>query len=156
VESNKYQISLKKPVNYVNKIYLIFAFLLHSSINIKDYLDNKGDIMEDIIVQSAMAEIAMWDAFHTGRGANATGLLALILGFWVAARFSSVSLEKNVNLFGKITGNSEIIKRLTQSLTVDSAKIKLDLNWSPPVQSDKGIEKTVNWYNRSLLDNNNS
>ena len=37
--------------------------------------------MEDIIVQSAMAEIAMWDAFHTGRGANATGLLALILGF---------------------------------------------------------------------------
>ena len=47
--------------------------------------------MEDIIVQSAMAEIAMWDAFHTGRGANATGLLALILGFWVAARFSSVS-----------------------------------------------------------------
>ena len=27
--------------------------------------------MEDIIVQSAMAEIAMWDAFHTGRGANA-------------------------------------------------------------------------------------
>jgi len=54
--------------------------------------------MEDIIVQSAMAEIAMWDAFHTGRGANATGLLALILGFWVAARFSSVSLEKNVNL----------------------------------------------------------
>ena len=58
--------------------------------------------MEDIIVQSAMAEIAMWDAFHTGRGANATGLLALILGFWVAARFSTVSLEKNVNLFGKI------------------------------------------------------
>jgi len=64
--------------------------------------------------------------------------------------------QKWLNLFGKITGNSEIIKRLTQSLTVDSAKIKLDLNWSPPVQSDKGIEKTVNWYNRSLLDNNNS
>ena len=54
--------------------------------------------------------------------------------------------QKWLNLFGKITGNSEIIKRLTQSLTVDSAKIKLDLNWSPPVQSDKGIEKTVNWY----------
>ena len=35
--------------------------------------------MEDIIVQSAMAEIAMWDAFHTGRGANATGLLASLL-----------------------------------------------------------------------------
>ena len=58
--------------------------------------------MEDIIIQSAMAEIAMWDAFHTGRSANATGLLALVIAFWVAARFSSVSLEKNVNLLGKV------------------------------------------------------
>tara|TARA_X000001036_G_scaffold142103_1_gene134969 strand:+ start:787 stop:1221 length:435 start_codon:yes stop_codon:yes gene_type:complete len=58
--------------------------------------------MEDMIVQSAMTEIAMWDAFHTGRGANATGLLALIVAFWVAARFSSVSMEKNVNLLGKV------------------------------------------------------
>ena len=33
--------------------------------------------MEDIIVQSAMAEIAIWDAFHTeSRGANAIGVLA--------------------------------------------------------------------------------
>ena len=58
--------------------------------------------MEDMIVQSAMTEIAMWDEFHTGRGANATGLLALIVTFWVAARFSSVSMEKNVNLLGKV------------------------------------------------------
>tara|TARA_X000001036_G_scaffold246608_1_gene229907 strand:- start:316 stop:762 length:447 start_codon:yes stop_codon:yes gene_type:complete len=61
-----------------------------------------GDIMEDIIIQSAMTEIAMWDAFHTGRTANATGLLALVIAFWVAARFSSVSMDKGTNLLGKV------------------------------------------------------
>ncbi len=58
--------------------------------------------MEDIIIQSAMTEIAMWDAFHTGRTANATGLLALVIAFWVAARFSSVSMDKGTNLLGKV------------------------------------------------------
>ena len=58
--------------------------------------------MEDIIIQSAMTEIAMWDAFHTGRTANATGLLALVIAFWVAARFSSVSMDKGTKLLGKV------------------------------------------------------
>ena len=58
--------------------------------------------MEDALVQSAMAEIAMWDAFAAGRTANATGFLAIVLAVWVAARFSSVSLEKNVNMLGKV------------------------------------------------------
>ena len=60
--------------------------------------------MEDALVQSAMAEIAMWDAFAAGRTANATGFLAIVLAVWVAARFSSVSLEKNVNNFSKSKG----------------------------------------------------
>ena len=58
--------------------------------------------MEEALVQSAMAEIAMWDAFASGRSANATGFLAIVLAVWVAARFSSVSLEKNVNMLGKV------------------------------------------------------
>ena len=58
--------------------------------------------MEEALVQSAMAEIAMWNTFNTGRTANATGFLAIVLAVWVAARFSSVSLEKNVNLLGKV------------------------------------------------------
>ena len=35
--------------------------------------------MEEALVQSAMAEIAMWDAFAAGRTANATGFLAIVL-----------------------------------------------------------------------------
>ena len=63
--------------------------------------------MEGALVQSAMAEIAMWDAFAAGRTANATGFLAIVLAVWVAARFSSVSLEKNVNMFSVFTLSSQ-------------------------------------------------
>ena len=49
--------------------------------------------MEDALVQSAMAEIAMWDAFAAGRTANATGFLAIVLAVWVAARFSLMDIQ---------------------------------------------------------------
>ncbi len=58
--------------------------------------------MEELALASANMEIALWSVFGTGRTANATALLALILAIWVAARFSSKSLEKNVNLVGKL------------------------------------------------------
>ena len=58
--------------------------------------------MEDMLIQSANMEIALWQNFGTARTANATGLLAVVVAVWVAARFSSVSLEKNVNLLGKV------------------------------------------------------
>ena len=35
--------------------------------------------MEEALVQSAMAEIAMWNTFNTGRAANATGFLSYCL-----------------------------------------------------------------------------
>ena len=69
--------------------------------------------------------------------------------FGTKARIFNIP-QKYLLLLGKITGNTEIVKRLTQTLTVDSTRIKSDLNWSPPFQSDVGIKKTVNWYNRSL------
>ena len=71
--------------------------------------------------------------------------------FGTKARIFNIP-QKYLILLGKITGNTDIIKRLTQTLTVDSTRIKSDLNWSPPFQSDVGIEKTVNWYNRSSLE----
>ncbi|MDC0989946.1 NAD-dependent epimerase/dehydratase family protein [Rhodospirillales bacterium] len=71
--------------------------------------------------------------------------------FGTKARIFNIP-QKYLILLGKITGNTDIIKRLTQTLTVDSTRIKSDLNWSPPFQSDFGIEKTVNWYNRSSLE----
>ena len=57
--------------------------------------------MEEALVQSAMAEIAMWDAFAAGRSANATGFLAIVLasvnifgGFVVSHRMLSMFKKK--------------------------------------------------------------
>jgi nucleoside-diphosphate-sugar epimerase len=78
-------------------------------------------------------------------------IIKISRAFGTKARVFNIP-QKYLILLGKITGNTETIKRLTQTLTVDSTRIKSDLNWSPPFQSDVGIEKTVNWYNRSLLE----
>ena len=58
--------------------------------------------MEELALQSAMFEVGLWDAYQTGRGANASVGIAMVIAVWVAARFSSVAMEKGVNLVGKI------------------------------------------------------
>ena len=54
------------------------------------------------IMTSVTTELALWDIFQTTRGANTTALLGGIIAIWVAARFSSVSVDKNVNMVGRI------------------------------------------------------
>ena len=58
--------------------------------------------MEELALQSAMFEIGLWETYQTGRGANASVGIAMVIAVWVAARFSSVAMEKGVNLVGKI------------------------------------------------------
>ena len=58
--------------------------------------------MEITMLESAMAEIALWELFAQARGANATVFLATVIAVWVAARFSSVMLEKGANTLGKL------------------------------------------------------
>ena len=54
------------------------------------------------MLESAMAEIALWELFAQSRGANATVFLATVIAVWVAARFSSVMLDKGANTVGKV------------------------------------------------------
>ena len=58
--------------------------------------------MEELALQSAMFEVGLWETYQTGRGANASVGIAMVVAVWVAARFSSVAMEKGVNLVGKI------------------------------------------------------
>jgi hypothetical protein len=58
--------------------------------------------MEELALQSAMFEVGLWETYQTGRGANASVGIAMVIAVWVAARFSSVAMEKGVNLVGKI------------------------------------------------------
>ena len=58
--------------------------------------------MEELALQSAMFEVGLWETYQTGRGANASVGIAMVIAVWVAARFSSVAMDKGVNLVGKI------------------------------------------------------
>ena len=54
------------------------------------------------LMESAWLEMGLWDLFQQGRGANASFAIAMVIAVWVAARFSSVALEKGVNVVGKV------------------------------------------------------
>lgn len=53
-----------------------------------------------------------------------------------------------LRLAGKFTGQADNVARLLDSLVVDSAKIRQQLGWSPPVSLDQGLRETVQWFLR--------
>ena len=58
--------------------------------------------MEEMIMQSAMVELDLWKIFAESRQANTTVILATVIGVWIAARFSSVVMDKGPNLLAKL------------------------------------------------------
>ena len=55
---------------------------------------------------SVSYEIELWNLFANGRGANATIFLATVIAVWVAARFSSVMVDKEANTLAKLIGTA--------------------------------------------------
>ncbi len=47
---------------------------------------------------------------------------------------------------GRMTGNSEIVPRLLDSLRVDDGQIRRDLGWAPPFTMDHGLDATAAWF----------
>jgi nucleoside-diphosphate-sugar epimerase len=50
-------------------------------------------------------------------------------------------------LAGRFAARSAAVRRLTGSLTVDTSKIKLELNWQPPFTLEEGLRETAKWFN---------
>jgi nucleoside-diphosphate-sugar epimerase len=46
----------------------------------------------------------------------------------------------------KLLGKSAAIERLTQSLVVDSSRIRNELGWVPPYTMAQGLQATADWY----------
>ena len=46
-------------------------------------------------------ELDMWNIFQTARGANATMILSVTSGIWIAARFASVARENDAPVLMK-------------------------------------------------------
>lgn len=54
-----------------------------------------------------------------------------------------------MRLGAALLGRTSMVDRLTQSLVVDSSKIRDELAWTPPYTMSQGIEDTVQWYLKS-------
>ena len=57
---------------------------------------NKG-----ILISEKIMELEMWNIFQTSRGANATMILSVTIGIWIAARFASVARENDAPVLMK-------------------------------------------------------
>jgi nucleoside-diphosphate-sugar epimerase len=53
-----------------------------------------------------------------------------------------------LRVLGRLTGRIKDVERLTESLTVDSTKIRKQLGWIPPFTVQQGLEETVRWYQK--------
>ena len=56
-----------------------------------------------------------------------------------------------MRFFAKFVGKSASIDRLTESLVIDSSKIRQELGWKPPFTMAVGLKVTADWY-RQLQD----
>jgi nucleoside-diphosphate-sugar epimerase len=51
-----------------------------------------------------------------------------------------------IESLAKLTGKSDAMKRLLNSLISDCSKICQELSWQPPYTLKEGIDKTIQWY----------
>ena len=55
-----------------------------------------------------------------------------------------------LRLLAKIFGKAATVDRLLGSLSVDSSKIRTELNWTPHFTMEEGIRQTAKWYLKEL------
>lgn len=55
-----------------------------------------------------------------------------------------------MGFFASLLGKRSSFDRLTQSLIIDSSKIRQQLDWKPPFNMDQGLKITADWYLKSL------
>ncbi len=51
-----------------------------------------------------------------------------------------------LRLAGAVTGKAAAVERLCDSLIVDDGKIRLELDWTPPLTMVQGLEETASWF----------
>ena len=56
---------------------------------------------KEILILEKIMELEMWNIFQTSRGANATMILSVTIGIWIAARFASVARENDAPVLMK-------------------------------------------------------
>ena len=70
-------------------------------------------------------------------------LMASALGMTARLVFVPPSM---LMALGMLTGRSGEVSRMVESLSVDSSKIRQQLQWSPPFTVEQGLDSTARWY----------
>jgi nucleoside-diphosphate-sugar epimerase len=47
---------------------------------------------------------------------------------------------------GTLLGKQEAVRRVTESLRVDSSRMRTELGWRPPFSLDEGLRETARWF----------
>ena len=111
-----------------NLVSAIDACLTHPSASNQTYLVSDG---EDLSTTELIRRIAQ----ALGRSARLFSFPPFLL-----------------RMVGRLTGKTEKVDRLLNSLVIDSSKIFRELNWTPPYSVEQGLAETAKWF----LDQGNS
>lgn len=113
-------------VSMANLMDALTTCILHPKAAGRTYLVSDG---ADISVPGLIKKIAL-----------ALGKPPLVFPFPIAL----------LRLLAKILGKTDPVKRLLDSLTVNSSKIRSDLDWTPPFTMEDGLKETAKWYLRHI------
>ena len=136
--------SLLKVVN--KKVPLPLA-----SVQAKRSLIYVGNLADAIIICASNPKAA-GQTYLVSDG-DAISMPQLIKKMALALHKSSYILPFPVSimhLLAKAVGKTSSVDRLTQSLVIDSSKIRQELDWKPPFTIDQGLKETADWYLKSL------
>ena len=108
------------------------------------YVDNLADALVDCVQHSA----AVGRTYLVSDGEDVTTpelIRKLASAMGRQSRLVHVPVDWLRTLAGAI-GKRDQIERLTQSLEINSTRIRNELDWQPPYTLQQGIDETVRWY----------
>lgn len=160
-ETGMQVVILRPPLVYGAGVKANFASLLKivnkkwplplASVQAKRSLIYVGNLVDAIIV-CASSPNAAGHTYLVSDG-EAVSMPQLIKKMALALNKPSFVLPFPVSIMrflAKAVGKTSSVDRLTQSLVIDSSKIRQELDWKPPFTMEQGLKVTADWYLKSL------
>ena len=116
-------------------------------------IDNKRSLLglgnlADLICHCIEHPVAKGETFVASDGCDLSiADLVRKIGIALNKKLHLLSLNPNVLcMLGKISGKYNMVKRLTESLEIDSTKVRRVLDWKPPFSIEDELARTAKWY----------
>lgn len=108
------------------------------------YLDNLVDAIVTCLTHPAAANETF--LVSDGEDLSTADLVRLIAGAMGMQVLLPPVPHSLLRLGGKLFGKGDMIGRITDSLQIDSSRIRKHLGWTPPVTAEEGLRRTVQWF----------